>query len=365
LAKIIALLALLWGLPAWAARGIVIVLNAPLYQGPASDEKIVDYVRQGQKIFILDDDLDPLTLPTSSAATPEPDDRTIDVYVDEQAGEDPLNIEKGETVYTPADFYRTVDKLGEIVYIPKPYVKIIFNDDREQGQPITLPFDETDYRLQDILPTDFPFHHKAQHQFTVSYQLGPLLAQHYDYPWPVADRQDTGGHRQGVQIDWAKTLPQEQGHRRYFGWRITYWGQQQNLNFAQQQNAQESLSTLGFGPFFAYQPWRRSYFNLEFQMGGHLHLARSFIHQEQTSTYDEMAFWGLLFSTSLKMQLTIIDLVPWVDLVLAVEGEYFFPAHLRSFNDSVQTNWWQKSPRRHRLAAHGQGSLLLGLGHTF
>ena len=369
MAKIISILLIIfWGLPGWAAQGIVVVLNAPLYQGPGSNEKIVQYVRQGQKIFIFDDDIDAaLAVPPEAAANPTAAESNIDVYVDEEAGEDPFNIEKEDKVYAPGDFYRTIDKLGAVAYIPKPYVKIIFNDDRERGQAITLPYDETDYRLADVLPDDFPFHRKAQREMALNFRIGPLVLQHYDYPWQIQDRHYTSNWRQGFQTHWAKTLAREQGHRRYFGWRIAYWGQKMFLTFTNGHRSQESLSTLGGGPYFAYQAWRHDHFNLEFQMGGNLHFARSYLRQNQSGSvvFEERDFWGALFSTSVALQLTVMDLLPWVDIVLAVEGEYFFPAHLKGFRKEAHPAWWQNSPNRHRLAAHGQGALLLGLGHTY
>ena len=352
-----------------AAQGLVIVLNAPLYQKPNPKEKIVGYVRQGTKIYIFDEDLDPLSEPGAAevgmnngdvASEAEPE---VDVYVDEEASNDPLNIEKEGTIYAPQDFYRTWDKLGRVAYIPKRYLKIIFNDERENGQPITLPSDETDYRLDDILPPDYPHHRPHQHQFVVSFRTGKPVAQHYAYPDLVVKRKSTW--RQGMQGHWGKALPFELGYRRYFGLRFSYWGQSSRYQLANDISAKESLSMVGLGPYFSYTPFRRDNYNLEIQFSINLHLARTFIHQTYQKDFEDRDFLGFPLSTALSFQWTITDVFPLLDVSLALEGEYFFASHLKQTHAAAIPEWWQSSPHHQHLSAHGQWAILLGVGRTF
>ncbi|MBP5296791.1 MAG: hypothetical protein J6Y94_05615 [Bacteriovoracaceae bacterium] len=346
-----------------AAQGLVIVLNAPLYQGPDVKSKTVGFVRQGSKIFIVDEDLDALARSPAEEENEVSTSNDVDVYVDEQTSEDPLNIEKEGQLYAPQDFYRTWDKLGRVAYIPKRYLKIIFNDERENGQPITLPSDETDYRLNDVLPPDYPLHRRHQHQFVVSFRTGLPITQHYAYPALVLERHQTW--RQGMQFHWGTTLPFEQGYRRYFGLRFSYWGQSSRYLLANDVTAKESISFVGLGPYFAYTPFRRDDYNLEIQFSINLHLARSLIHQEQGRDYDERAFIGLPLSTALNIQWSMTNLLRWIDVVAAVEGEYFFGAHLKPTDKAYTPEWWENSPHHHRLDAHGQWAVLIGVGRTF
>ena len=347
-----------------AAQGIVIVLNAPLYKGPDTKTNVVNYVRQGTKIFIFDEDLDN----TIDLANPQGDESSqqepeIDVYVDENASDDPLNIEKEDRIYAPQDFYRTLDKMGRVAYIPKRYLKIIFNDEREESQPVTLPSDETDYRLDDILPPDYPHHRSHQHQFVVSFRTGRPFTAHYAYPSLVEERKTSW--RQGFTGHWGGILPFELGYRRYFGLRVSYWGQNSRYLLASGVTAKESLSLIGLGPYFSYTPFRRDSYNLEIQFGINFHLARSFIHQTYDEDFEDRAFMGLPFSTSFSLQWSMTELLPWIDIVLAAEGEYFFASHLKQTNSRAIADWWENSPHHHQLSAHGQWAILLGVGHSF
>ena len=346
-----------------AAQGLVIVLNAPIYQGPNTKEKVVDYVRQGMKIFVFDEDIGPEAIMPEQGQDNQNPDQDVDTYIDEEVTSDPLNIEKDERIYAPQDFYRTWDKLGRVAYIPKRYLKIIFNDDREAGQPITLPSDETDYRLDDILSPDYPFHRSHQHQFVVSFRTGRPVSQHYAYPSLVVQRKSTW--RQGMQTHWGKVLPFELGYRRYFGLRLSYWGQSASYLLANNIHAKESMSLIGLGPYFSYTPFRRDRYNLEIQFSINLHLARSFIHQTYQNDFEDRSFVGLPASTAFSIQWSMTDLLPWLDVVLAMEGEYYFAAHLKQTNSRAISEWWESSPHHHHLSAHGQWAILIGLGDTF
>ncbi len=110
---------------AFAAKGIVVALDVPLFSVPNNKAPVIQYVRKGDLIYLHSSALE------GDLIKKEPQDT------------------KG--------FYKTLDNNGHDAYISKKFVNILLEGFIEIRQPRTLDEnDPTDHRLAEPLEPHYP-----------------------------------------------------------------------------------------------------------------------------------------------------------------------------------------------------------------
>ena len=127
-----------------AGRGLVITHEAPLLPKPSFETRPIQHVRKGDVIYIHDKHFGLADYQV-----------TFSGYIDE----DSPDYNKIEDGIDKEGFFQTFDKLGQIAYIQKKYIKLIFKDEREKESAL-VPWknDPTDYRLEEPLPKNYPLY---------------------------------------------------------------------------------------------------------------------------------------------------------------------------------------------------------------
>jgi hypothetical protein len=87
------------------------------------------------------------------------------------------------------EFIETYDRAGNIAYVPSKYIKVITGDMKEYLTPLAYDkYDPTDYRIEEPIPTTYPFSNYAflKAAFVLSY--GTNVKSPYAYSNSIKSR---------------------------------------------------------------------------------------------------------------------------------------------------------------------------------
>ncbi len=128
-------------------KGMIKVLNAPLFAEPNENARIVQYVRKGQLI--------PLN---QEYFFDGPGDRIYERTTDLFESDDEASMDSPYSSVETGAFLETIDRNGRIAWIMREHVKLIYEDTREERDSVALEGrDPTDYRLEEPLYDQYPF----------------------------------------------------------------------------------------------------------------------------------------------------------------------------------------------------------------
>lgn len=156
-------------------QGLILALDAPVFEQPDLNSRVLFTYRKGEKIYIHPQHFEdhPFRSLEDKAYLSKVEQDELEI-LKKDPFEDPIQ--------TPSAFYTTVDKLGGNGYIPKSFVKLIYNDPREQEQHVSeLQPDPTDYRLNEPLPDKYPFYGIANSRLSFSFGIGTQSKTSYPY----------------------------------------------------------------------------------------------------------------------------------------------------------------------------------------
>lgn len=132
---------------AFSLEGMITVLDAPIFSDKNESSKILFYKRKGESIYL------------HNSSKPQSKDK----------------------------FYKTLVPSGKEAFILKEHVIIVFNDKREIGQKI-IQHDNTDYRLPEPLPKDYPLKEEILgYRGHFQFALGQPNIQIYPYKQKILD----------------------------------------------------------------------------------------------------------------------------------------------------------------------------------
>ncbi len=220
-----------------AGKGVVIVHESPLFMEKSLNSKIIQYVRQGKIIYIHGDH--------------------FGINPSEQIFSERSEIVSSKKKVTPPDgiFYQTMDNNGGTAFIPRDYVKLITNDFREEGESITIKHDNTDYRLNEPLPENYPFFDPTQYRAGITINTGPVKKDHYHYPVNITKEKYRS--RMGLGLFYLKNLAENLSSRIFIGGETRIEGSSCEFKLDEQgRNSKESKKTFSIGPRISYDTFR-------------------------------------------------------------------------------------------------------------
>ena len=100
--------------------------------------------------------------------------------------------------------------------ISKKYVKVIYNDDREEQLQMNpyAKYDPTDYRLEEPLPDSYPLIDPRKARAYMSLGIGPAAKSSFNYGEPVIE--ESLGHKYAFSAIYAKKVDFDNYNRFYF-----------------------------------------------------------------------------------------------------------------------------------------------------
>lgn len=210
---------------AYAGYGIIISYKAPLFKNESKNSKIVQYLNKGTKIYIHDEDLN--ENPTRNS-----------------------NI-----------FYMTIDKLGRQSYIEAQFVKLIYNDDRENFSAVNISgHDPTNYLLDEPLPDNYPFIKSKRHYGSIALGLGTERKSTYPYTSNIA--KEDYSSKKDITLSHLSNLDFDPERRLFFGVQYSFSYEENNFKLSNNGISNEKSREYSIGPIISYDFFRNNNFKL-------------------------------------------------------------------------------------------------------
>lgn len=292
--KIVLALILLMTTPAFAAEGIVIVLEAPLLRQPSLDALVKQTVRRGDKIFIHDQHFN--ASPWESTANASERVQVIDRVYDEE-------------------FYQTISSDGQPAYIQAKYVKVIYKDVRENSAPVArYKVDPTDYRLEEPLPEGYPLLPLDKKKAVALFMLGTNTKSSY----PFASRITNEKYKQslGFQLIYVTKVDYDLFDRFYFGLKVGYDNYDVEQAFNSQEAVTQSLGRFSAGPFISYDIYKTLSHRLTTFANLSLNYHRAYLTYDVVNEREERSFTAWSLTPEIGANWQWMNIVPEVDFVV-------------------------------------------------
>lgn len=322
----------------YAARGVIIALEAPLFESEDTKSRIVQYVRKGDELFIHD----------------------------RHAGISPLDPDYGQVREVPAnDFYLVQDKNGNEAYIQRKYIKRFYKDEREYAENIS-PFthDPTDYRLKEPLPPKYPKLTDDRYRAIANLALGP--ANKVNYPYPSTVKNENFAPRKGIELTYLKNVEFDTINRFYFGAQFHFW--QDNATFTLEgdgnlpdKTATELHGQFGLGPFVTYDAYRDDDYRLCFTGGFSFNLNRTLATIEAEGEEENRIFTAYTMTPKIGTLLEFPHIIPSVDVVLGSSLQFHLPYTLKPQGPAVNATSWNEEEDHISYPLGGNFTVFLGI----
>lgn len=294
---------ILFSFSAQALDAIVIVLEAPLLAAPDLQSKVLQTLRKGEHLFV----------PNS----------------------------KNEIDDMP-DFLSTFDRAGNEAFIPKKYIKIITDDEREVASTIRYKGeDPTDYRLEEPIPKTYPFNDLGYFRASFSITRGNNAEKPYVYD-PAIASQDYS-MESGARVCVMNKVNFDRFDQYYFGLLASTETITNFFLFKDLSAAQEKKSLLRVGPLITFDAFKNRHYRLSFGGGFTYNIHKSTIGVVgPTGDYEQRLFSGFSFSPLTNLTLQRTNILPYTDLLAGVDLNFYLP-HTEKTTDTISfPDLWSK-----------------------
>ena len=318
--KILALLFIRLTAKAFGLEGVVIVHEAPLLEKPEINSKVL-------QIAHLND-----------VVTVHPKHDRDNGNKAEYKEYDFINISEVET----DGYYHVMTKSAEDAYIPKRYLKIVYNDERESRfDAHAFANDPTDYRLEEPLPKDYPLFIQERRRAIAFFSTGPGRKMNYKYRTPILNEKFSS--HKGFQLHYLFKVNFDKFDRFYFGPYFRFMNQQNKFTLTDQTSTQETRALLSGGSKLNYDIFRGEDYRFNIGGGVNLNWDRLIVQQRTfAGLFEERIFQNLYFSPVLTADFHYLDLFPNVDFVVGFEIEVTPSSILKTDSKiSVEDLWNQ------------------------
>lgn len=251
--KLSILLLLISSTNVWALEAVVTVLEAPLFKYKSLEAPVVQYKRKGDVIKVHPS-LANKDKYDSLAPTPEKLKAIRErLGQSPEYNQDPLFRGEAANTYSLEDeFIPTLDRQGKEVFILASHIYVYLENQKELNQNL-LSSDPTDYRLEEPLEKDYPFH-------TVTGYRGQILlgfTQPYTESYPYLSEARTKGYQNPIDFNFTylRKHPSDQQDRFFYGGTLQVKIYQNRFSFSS-GSAEESGTRIGLGPYLSYDAYK-------------------------------------------------------------------------------------------------------------
>jgi len=302
-----------------AGKGMVIVLNAPLFQEENRVSKIVQFVRKGEEIFIHDQHFT------------KPDYEY-----------DPIKTQNYSQV-DQSEFYFTMDKNSNEAYIPKRYIKLITNNKKDLRSPISYKEDPTEYRLPEPLPRDYPLATSHRERGSMNVFMGPQQKVFYAYNSNVV-REEQILHR-GIEFQYATKVKNDLSERAFWG--VSFFAQFDDSSFdlADGRSTTEIKRQYGIGPLVSYEYYRGEKWSNDVTGTLLFHSHIAYVRQVDATEIneEEREFSSYIITPRLELKSIYRDIYENTDLILGSAINFIVPHSLTNDETAEVSAFWNES----------------------
>ncbi len=218
-----------------AARAVVIVLEAPLMNKPSLDAQVKQVVRRGDIVYLHNQHFTATEWDPSSHLSEE-------IRMVDEANKE--------------EFFQTISKDGQPAYVQAKFVKVIFQDTREMGDPVArFDIDPTDYRLSEPLPKDYPLMANEKQRGSALFTFGTNAKASYDFTTANVNNENFD-QSIGFQFIYARKVSFDLYDRFYFGAKFGFDNHDVSLGFNNGDSAKQSIGHFHAGPYISYDVYK-------------------------------------------------------------------------------------------------------------
>ncbi len=332
---------------AFAGKGIVIVLQAPLLSEGSFSSYPVSHIRKGEEIFIHDKHF------TSKRSKNEKEDNE--------------SLQHNKEISNQDGFFQTIDSNGGPAYVEKKYIKLIYNDERELQSSIN-PFlhDPTDYRLEEPLPKNYPLKNDQFYSAGAYMAFGPNRKINYNYPTQLS--KETFSSRVGIEMFYSRKVSYDIYDRFHFGGMGHIYTYEGVFELSDQSKVTETGGEIGMGPFLSYTFYRSSNWKIIMTGGLTLNYMRHLVSQSKdTDIKEERFFTGLSLTPKIKAYAVRKHFLPTIDFMAGFDLTTNLPIGLSSQTEIQIPEFWQSRSSQDKVAIPFSGiwSFILGINASY
>ncbi len=263
----------------FAYDAIVIVLEAPLLKEPKMSAVVLQTLRKGSRVFVPTEVVHEGTLP---------------------------------------DFIQTYDRVGNIAYVPSRYIKLITNDLTEYKTSISPVHDPTDYRLEEPIPSTYPFDNTSFVRASFGLSIAPNASSAFQYGNTYHQQDFTP--ETGLQLKVTKKMTFDKYDRYYFGFTAAILSSGITINFDNGNRSKENRSIIKLGPLITYDAYKTHRHRLTLGTGFSYNYLKSSITVTDTqSNTEERLFSGFSLSPFATMLVQMTDVFPNIDFIAGAD----------------------------------------------
>ncbi len=279
-------------------------------------------------------------------------------------------LRKGSRVYVPneignlddlPEFIQTYDRVGNIAYVPKNYIKIITNDLSENKMPISFPKnDPTDYRLEEPIPVTYPYNNVSFYRATFALFSGNNAKDPFDYNSTF--KSQNFSYDSGIRFSVTHKIKFDQLDRYYFGFLGAIGAVKNTIAFKNTNNSIEYRSQIRLGPIVTYDAFKNEKYRLTVGTGFTYNFHKSTLEMKGSAGKEQRLFSGFSLSPIANTQLQICEILPLTDLILGSDISLFLPHSEKAISEiSVPELWSEDSPTQIQAGLKAQVSFFLGV----
>ncbi|CBW25331.1 putative exported protein [Halobacteriovorax marinus SJ] len=310
----------------FALEAQVIVLEAPLLSEPALKSKVLQRVRKGKNLYIH-----------NQGIVRSPWEMNYNVNSNGIAIDEPRE---------EVEFLKTFTRSGKVAWIPKKYVKVIYNDARESELKMNpyAKYDPTDYRIEEPLEEGYPLVVQDKARAAISFGIGPASKSGFNYGSNVLE--ENIGNRYSFVTTYTKKVDFDSFDRFYFGGLLQIHGQRSLYFITNDRTSQETHGEIGIGPYISYDVYRTEDRSLTTYGAFTYNLHRYTVEQAtRDENFEERLFSGYSLTPKLGLSYNIRDIIPEskVDFVFGAETNFNLPYSLKTKTPGEIEEFWNNS----------------------
>ncbi|PIK14749.1 hypothetical protein [Halobacteriovorax sp. JY17] len=310
----------------FALEAQVIVLEAPLLKRPSLKSQVLQRVRKGRNLVIH-----------RQGIVRSPWAVNYNVNSEGLA----LNEEREDV-----EFLKTFTTAGQDAWIPKKFVKVIYNDARESEVQMNsyADYDPTDYRIEEPLEKGYPLVAQNKARASMSFGMGPASKTGFNYGSNILE--EDIGSRYSFVTTYTRKVDFDSYDRLYFGGILQIHGQRSVYFITNDRTAQETHGEIGVGPYISYDVYRTENRSLSTYGAFTYNLHRYSVEQSTRSdNFEERLFSGYSITPKLGFSYNIRDFIPetGIDFVFGAETNFNLPYSLTTKSEAQIESFWNES----------------------
>jgi hypothetical protein len=328
---------------AFALEAVVTVLEAPYFREPSMDSVIVQYARRGDIINVH-----PSVANTDKYNHLAPEQKKLSnirkkFKKSPEWNEDPMfKGDIDDTFSVQDDFIAVLDRQGKRAFISKDHVYVYFNDSREFVQN-PHRYDETDYRLEEPLPKNYPLPTKTGYRGM--FLFGVVQPYYESYPY----RSPTKTKGYSSPMDFSVAVTKEAGEKKtdrfYFGATANLRHFRNTFTFISGTKSTEENFRFGIGPYISYDAFKGNENRVNVFSSVNVYLF-NFTNISQTTAAglaDDRTYQAYTVAPRIGVQYHRKNIFPEVDFVAGTGLEMETPSTFKAKDGAKVDGIWKRN----------------------